>query len=95
MHHLSTRSPPFQTLQTLMRALAPILTHTIEELYQTAPPALRAALRLHCSFQVPQNAAAAVAAEGKSKSADEAFDSVFCHGWFQTVRGASSFVCVS
>ena len=80
-----------------MRALAPILPHTIEEVYQSAPPALRVALRRHRSFQVPHAAAAShavpvAAATGsggggvEGKSDDKAFDSVFCHGWFHSVR---------
>jgi hypothetical protein len=59
-----------------MRALAPIINHTIEEVYQSAAPALQAALRSHNSFQVPE----------ASKLASDNLNSVFCHGWFHSVR---------
>jgi isoleucyl-tRNA synthetase len=37
----SAQTVLFEVLQTLLRTLAPILIHTVEEAYQACPPALR------------------------------------------------------
>jgi hypothetical protein len=71
----------FQILQTLTRALAPVLCHTAEEVYQNASPSLRSLFRQHNSFLVPTSQPPQQSHPEKTTD----FDSLFCHGWFFSV----------